>query len=250
MIEAPETLDGWFALHDLRSIDRRAWNSLPDGDRAEIMAEAVEVVGSFEAVSVAQEGWSLSYQILGHKADLLTMHLRPEVGQLVALEERFQRTRLAGFTTRTYSYLSVIELALHGAQQAENIEDTPFAQARLRPPIPATSEYICFYPMDKKREGANNWYLLGSAERVELMKAHGRTGRKYAGQLTQIITGSMGLDDWEWGVTLFSDQPLAFKKLIYEMRFDEVSARYALFGPFYVGRRLRPEGWADWLRTT
>ena len=87
----------------------------------------------------------------------------------------------------------------------------------------------------------DNWYSLPAPERGDLMRAHGRTGRRYAGRVTQIVTGSMGLDDWEWGVTLFSDDPLLFKKLVYEMRFDEVSARFADFGPFYVGRRLAPK---------
>jgi chlorite dismutase len=99
---------------------------------------------------------------------------------------------------------------------------------------------VCFYPMSKKREGADNWYMLDSSSRAELMRAHGSTGRRYAGKVTQIVTGSTGLDDWEWGVTLFADDPLTFKKLVYEMRFDEVSARYAEFGPFFVGRRLMP----------
>jgi chlorite dismutase len=94
--------------------------------------------------------------------------------------------------------------------------------------------------MSKKRDGADNWYSLASAERSDLMRAHGRTGRRYEGRVSQIVTGSMGLDDWEWGVTLFSNDPLEFKKLIYEMRFDEVSARFAEFGPFYVGERLFP----------
>jgi chlorite dismutase len=101
--------------------------------------------------------------------------------------------------------------------------------------------------MNKKRDGPDNWYSLEAPERGELMRAHGRTGRRYAGKVSQIVTGSIGLDDWEWGVTLFADDPIQFKKLIYEMRFDEVSARFAEFGPFYVGRRLRAEDLRRWL---
>jgi chlorite dismutase len=107
--------------------------------------------------------------------------------------------------------------------------------------MPVHNEYVCFYPMSKKRRGDDNWYRLSNSERADLMRAHGRTGRRYTGKVSQIVTGSIGLDDWEWGVTLFSDDPLQFKNLVYEMRFDEVSARYADFGPFYVGRRLPPE---------
>jgi chlorite dismutase len=108
---------------------------------------------------------------------------------------------------------------------------------RLYPPIP-TAKYVCFYPMDRKRGEAKNWYLEPMADRQRMMHEHGMIGRRYAGCVRQIITGSIGFDDWEWGVDLFADDPLVFKKLIYEMRFDEVSAVYALFGAFYVGVRV------------
>ena len=240
---APETLDGWFALHDLRSFDRKAWNRLPSAHRRKALIEATDLLTSFEGVVGAPAGRSVTYTVLGHKADLLMFHLRPEVGQLHELEQAFDETMLASYTTRPYSYLSVTEVTRHGAPEgtAGNIEDSPFVQARLYPEIPSHDRYVCFYPMSKKREGTDNWYTLGAADRGELMRAHGRTGRRYAGKVTQIVTGSMGLDDWEWGVTLFSDDPLEFKKLVYEMRFDEVSARFADFGPFYVGQRVLPE---------
>jgi len=100
--------------------------------------------------------------------------------------------------------------------------------------------YVCFYPMSKRRDPDQNWYALGLDERSRLMHGHGLTGRRYAAKVQQIITGAIGLDAWEWGVTLFADDPLQFKKLVYEMRFDEVSARYAQFGPFMIGVRARP----------
>ena len=112
---------------------------------------------------------------------------------------------------------------------------------RLYPQIPDT-EYVCFYPMDRKRGEDKNWYTLPLAERQRQMHEHGLVGRRYAGEVKQIITGSIGFDDWEWGVDLFADDPLTFKKLIYEMRFDEVSAVYALFGTFYVGLRCPAAG--------
>lgn len=241
---APETLDGWFALHDLRRLDRPAWTELAPPDRRKAVAEVADLLASFETVVDAAEGHSASFSVVGHKADLLLLHLRPEVTHLHELERAFDQTMLGSLTTRPYSYLSVVEVSRHGSPEgsAENIEDSPYIQARLRPEIPPYSAYICFYPMSKKRQGGDNWYSLAAPERGELMRAHGRTGRRYAGKVGQIVTGSMGLDDWEWGVTLFSDDPLQFKKLVYEMRFDEVSARYAEFGPFYVGQRLAPQG--------
>src|SRR5690606_13667217 len=162
----------------------------------------------------APEGRSVTYAVVGHKADLLLFHLRPEVGQLARLEQEFDRTLLGSMTTRPYSYLSVIEISRHNAPEgaAENIESSSYIQARLRPEIPEHSRYVCFYPMSKRRLLDDNWYSLPPEDRMELMRAHGRTGRRYAGKVTQIITGSMGLDDWEWGVTLFSDDALQFKK--------------------------------------
>jgi len=244
---APETLEGWFALHDLRRLDRRAWSEAPPELRHKAIAEATDLLRACE--EDAEGGWSLAYAIVGHKADLLVVHLRPGVDELLALERAFDGSLLGPYLDKPYSYLSVIELSRHGLPEgtAENVAASPYVKARLFPELPELSEYVCFYPMNKKREGADNWYSLTSGERADLMRDHGRTGRRYAGKVSQIITGSMGLDDWEWGVTLFADDPLQFKKLIYEMRFDEVSARYAEFGPFFVGQRLSPSDVGSWL---
>ncbi|HKZ20043.1 MAG TPA: hydrogen peroxide-dependent heme synthase [Acidimicrobiia bacterium] len=241
-MSAPETLEGWFALHDLRRLDRAAWRALPSNERSKAVAEAVDLLSAFEKVDDSPTGRSVTYSMIGHKADLLLFHLRPEAHQLHGLERIFDETVLAGYMSRSFSYLSVTEISRHGAPEgaAANIEDSPYVQARLYPDLPPHDQYVCFYPMSKKREGADNWYSLADAERADLMRVHGRTGRRYAGRVTQIVTGSTGLDDWEWGVTLFSDDPLQFKRLVFEMRFDEVSARFAEFGPFYVGRRLHP----------
>ena len=108
---------------------------------------------------------------------------------------------------------------------------------RVWPSIPAR-RYLSFYPMDKKRGEDKNWYQLPITARQQMMRAHGMIGRRYAGQVTQIISGSIGFDDWEWGVDLFADDPLVFKKLVYDMRFDEASAVYGLFGTFYLGLRF------------
>jgi peroxiredoxin len=111
---------------------------------------------------------------------------------------------------------------------------------RLFTPIPR-NRYVCFYPMDKRRGEVHNWYTVEFARRAEMMLEHGKVGREFAGKVTQIISGSIGFDDWEWGVDLFASDPLTFKKLIYEMRFDEASAKYAEFGPFYTGLQFSPE---------
>jgi chlorite dismutase len=172
----------------------------------------------------------------------MLLHLRPTIEDLSALERAFARTRLADYTTEPYSYVSITELGLYEIQSrgvVENPMAAPFVRARLKPPIPE-KQYMTFYPMNKLREGEANWYMLPIEERRAMMKSHGTIGHKYAGIVQQMISGSVGLDDWEWGVTLFADDPLQFKKLVYEMRFDEVSARYAQFGAFLLGYRVRP----------
>lgn len=203
---------------------------------------------------------SAVYSVLGHKADLLVVHFRQNFEDLEAAQTRLRKLQLAAFLDQTTSYLSVVELGLYESTQkaysslAEKqiephtpewdvqIGDTLARQkeamaSRLFPEIPA-ARYICFYPMDRRRGEDKNWYQEPLAERARMMHEHGMIGRRYAGDVRQIITGSIGFDDWEWGVDLFADDPLVFKKLIYEMRFDEVSAVYALFGSFYVGLRL------------
>ncbi|HEX6988615.1 MAG TPA: hydrogen peroxide-dependent heme synthase [Bacillota bacterium] len=248
MNRAPETLEGWWLLHDFRRLDWARWKTLSPNERASAAAEAAEFFTSAAEVRDAPEGGSGLYRVLGHKADLLFLHMRPDVAHLSALEDAFARTRLADFTTRPTSYLSVIEVSLYSAREgeAEAMRANPHIQRRLRPALPA-ARAVCFYPMSKKREGGDNWYWEDFDRRREMMRDHGMIGRGYADRVTQMISGSTGLDDWEWGVTLFSDDPLTFKKIVYEMRFDEASARFGLFGPFYVGLRQDPSELVDWL---
>ena len=126
-------------------------------------------------------------------------------------------------------------------QRVEAERSTAHVQKRLYPTIPDGMPYVCFYPMSKRRAVGQNWYALSLDQRSNLMRTHGTTGRRYAGKVLQIITGAIGLDAWEWGVTLFAKDPLDFKRLVTDMRFDEVSAKYADFGDFYVGT-LVPDG--------
>lgn len=249
MSQAPETLEGWYALHDFRKIDWAAWAAMSPEVRNAAVDEAVSLFQSAERVEDAAEGATAFYTIIGHKADLLLLHLRPTLEELQRLETRFDKSRLGAVTDPVYSYFSVTELSFYTAPSEPKGDpmDNPFVKKRLKPEIPDWS-HICFYPMDKKRGETQNWYSLPMEERRELMQAHSVTGRKYAGKVVQLITGSVGFDEYEWGVTLFADDPLQFKKLVYEMRFDEVSAKYAVFGDFLVGTRLRPAGLPEYLR--
>ncbi|MBP2019833.1 chlorite dismutase [Symbiobacterium terraclitae] len=245
MAEAPGTLEGWFVLHDFRRIDWAAWNRLSEGQKEEAIAEAEAFLKAAEAVSDAPEGSSAAYAIIGHKSDLLLLHLRPDLEALQALESGFSRTALGSLTNQPYSYFSVTELSLYeasargGSTDPEELLKNPAIVRRLKLQVP-DHPYICFYPMNKRRGETVNWYTAPIEARRAMMRQHGETGRKYAEQITQMVTGSTGLDDWEWGVTLFAREVLPIKKLVYEMRFDEVSARYAEFGPFQVGRRVAP----------
>jgi hydrogen peroxide-dependent heme synthase len=240
MPEAPGTLEGWYVLHDFRRIDWPRWKSLPAEERNAIVTEAAAFLESAEAHRDAEEGASALYRILGHKADLMFLHLRPTVDQLDDLERAFARTRLADYLEQPYSYVSVTELSLYEIQSRGVVErpmEAPFVRARLKPPIP-DKPYMTFYPMNKLRGETVNWYMLPIEERREMMRGHGTIGHKYARDVQQMISGSTGLDDWEWGVTLFTHDPLQFKKLVYEMRFDPASAKFAQFGPFYLGVRV------------
>ncbi|NIK12095.1 hydrogen peroxide-dependent heme synthase [Alkalibacillus almallahensis] len=235
MPEAVETLDGWYMLHDFRQIDWTAWKKASQEERDQAVSELNHLMASWQDVEGDKQGSFGFYKMIGHKADLLFLNVRPTTEELTDLEFALDKTKMAEFFTQPYSYISVVELSTYMAQ-GKDPETDPEIQARLKPILPKWN-HICFYPMDKRREGDDNWYMLPKEERGKQMYQHGMTGRKYAGKVRQIISGSQGLDDWEWGVTLFAHDMLQFKKLIYEMRFDEVSARFAEFGSFYIGHR-------------
>jgi hydrogen peroxide-dependent heme synthase len=252
----PLTIEGASVLHQMFRFRWSEWRKLKQSAQREIIAEAA---AALEKLEHHVSGQSALFSMLGHKADLMLVHFRNSFDHLKHAELDISRLRLYDLLDQTTSYVSVVELGLyessvklyrtlrekgiepHSAEWNLAVEDTMKRQAeamrpRLFPDIPA-SRYICFYPMDRKRGEERNWYSLPIEERQRQMEEHGLVGRRYAGTVKQIITGSIGFDDWEWGVDLFADDPLIFKKLIYEMRFDEVSAVYALFGTFYVGVR-------------
>ncbi|WP_153952529.1 heme-binding protein [Halosegnis longus] len=245
--DAPATEEGWYALHDFRRIDWDAWREAPDHERDRALAEGVEFLRARENLSDAEQGGSAVFTVAGHEADIMVLHLRPETEQLDRIERAFEHTALAGFTERTDSYVSVTEISGYVTEELEdgieNIEDDGtrnYMLQRLYPSIP-DAEHVCFYPMDKRRDAEYNWYDLPFDERADLISGHGDIGREYAGKVTQIITGSMGFDDHEWGVTLFADDPTEIKHLLADMRFDPSSSRYAEFGRFRFGRRFAPE---------
>jgi chlorite dismutase len=248
------TIEGASLLHQMLRVRWAAWRALDASERDEILQSASTALAALEG-----EGSAL-FSMLGHKGDIMLVHFRKDFTALNQVELALPKLKLWDYLEQTTSYLSVIELGLYESSAkvytslAEKgiapytpewnaeIEETLVRQRsamhpRLFPEIPP-NPFLCFYPMDRRRGEHKNWYQVPMPERQRQMQDHGEIGRRYAGKVKQIISGSIGFDDWEWGVDLFADDPLIFKKLIYEMRFDEVSAVYALFGTFYVGRRV------------
>lgn len=239
MSNAAETLEGWYCFNDFRKINWASWRSLNEHQREEILEEIVEFLDEWTDNQEKGKGSHALFQIAGHKADIMLMFLRPTLEELFQIELAFNKTKFAEYTVQSTSYLSVVELSNY-LPKGEDPYSKPEIRARLFPKIP-TTEYICFYPMNKLRNGSDNWYMLSSEDRKQMMRSHSLIGRKYAGKVKQIILGSVGFDDYEWGVALFAEDPIQFKKLIYEMRFDEVSARFGEFGSFYVGKYVSKE---------
>ena len=264
----PETLEGWFALHQLFTVDHAALRALAPSERRAMLSEAGDGLARLDAVD-GDGGWSRLVPLVGGKADVMLMHFRPTLEALATVQHDVRALWLHDVLRPAYAFLSVTELGLYHltaqlareaterggapgdeayrtalAERAAAERGSPFGSRRLFPTPPAEMPYVCFYPMSKRRAPEQNWYALPLEERSRLMHAHGMTGRRYAGRVQQIITGAIGLAEWEWGVTLFGRDPLEFKRLVTDMRFDEVSARYAEFGDFYVGR-VGPA--ADWV---
>ena len=255
----PETLDGWAILHHIFKVNWPAWNRLESARQHSILDEATEY---FASIARPESGESALFSLLGHKGDLLFLHFRPTLDALNEVELGLRRLALAEYMDEATSYLSFLELGLYemtvklhaqfvdeGLQPGSDDWKSKWSEEmnnqrermkeRLYMDIPKT-RYLCFYPMNKRRGEEKNWYGLPIEERRQMMREHGFVGRRYAGRVQQIITGSIGFDDWEWGVYLFSQDPLVFKRLVYEMRFDEASVWYGEFGPFYAGLRVMP----------
>jgi chlorite dismutase len=250
----PEALEGWSVLHQMFRIRWPEWRVRPEDLRRRLAVEASEALAGMQR---GVEGRTVLVTMLGHKGDLMLIHLRRSFEALQAAELAVAGLGLATFLEPTTSFVSMVELAMYemttqihrrlgerglkaGSDEFEAAFDAELEEQRKRVGgrlfiDPPARRHVCFYPMNKRRGEHKNWYVESMEERSRMMLDHGRIGRHYAGQVTQVISGSIGFDDWEWGVDLYADDPLVFKKLIYEMRFDEASAWYAEFGPFYVG---------------
>jgi peroxiredoxin len=254
--EVPESLDGWWILHRMFAFDRLGWDKLPDDERAAIVREAVVALQPLKRSETTDVSLA---QLLGHKADLMLTHYSKDYEGLARVQTIFDKLRLSEWLLPATSYVSVLELGLYEAtgkihstlnerglkpftpewnqafdELLQEQERNPRNAGRLWAPFP-DRRYVCFYPMDKKRGEQVNWYMAPFEERANMMLEHGKIGRSFHGLVTQVISGSIGYDEFEWGVDLYADDPLVFKKLIYEMRFDAASAKYGEFGEFYSG---------------
>jgi hydrogen peroxide-dependent heme synthase len=265
----PATLEGWYVLHQIFRVDRRrlAKRGLVAmlknaGTTLNRRAEVGNVPrAKRKAATKSTIGWSCLARVIGSTSDLMVIHFRNSLDAIGDAQDALSRSALGGILDPVYSFLSITEAGLYhitaelardAVARGGKVGDEAYARAladrseaerasahirrRLYPELPVDMPYVCFYPMSKRRNESQNWYALSLDERSRLMQAHGLTGRRYAGKVQQVISGAIGLDAWEWGVTLFAKDALEFKKLVTDMRFDEVSAKYADFGNFYVGK--------------
>lgn len=253
---------GWPVLHLFFRIDRARWQQLDyDARRA-----ATDQLAAWLRATGSEEGLQL-VPIAGiGKFDFAIMAVHPELRRVQQLGQELAATTIGTCLTPVYSFLSISEVSEYmttaedfGRQLVEEKGLDPaspeyasslaafskrmaaYAEARVHPQLPADMPVLCFYPMSKARDESRNWYTLEFEQRKKLMIGHGETGRKFAGRVTQLITSCTGLDDWEWGVTLFARDPKSIRDVVYEMRFDPGSAIYGQFGAFYVGLRCAPE---------
>ena len=252
MVEPVVPKEGWGVLHLFLQVDHAAARDLAPGAAKEL----VDLL----------ERWSERLQlhlftVVGHKADVMVMALDADLTRLRALQTAISAAATAPALRLDWSYLSLTETSEYTPTEAEERERLVDAGAegddlerrlekfrerigaynehKLHPQMPEW-ELACFYPMSHRREGEDNWYSLDHERRRELMHEHGKSGRAFTGRVLQLVSGSTGLDDWEWGVTLFAHDLADIKEIVYDLRYDEASARYAEFGPFFIGMRRTP----------
>jgi len=254
--------EGWHVLHVFYHVNRRALASLADADRRR---GREELLAALKPEAANRPNQLQCFAIPGHKADFGVMMAGTDLRTLHRLQAAVEAGALGPALRAAYSFYSITEVS----EYVPNPEEYGRILREREGMDPETASYktkvdsygkrleamnrqrlypefpdwpcLCFYPMSKMRSGDQNWYLLAFEARSELMSQHGRTGMKFAGKVSQLITASTGLDDWEWGVTLWARNPAYLKEIVYSMRFDESSARYALFGSFYFGFILPPE---------
>jgi chlorite dismutase len=264
-----QELTGWPVVHRFFRIDRARWHGLSPDVRHTAVAEFADRLHE----ACTEEGLQCVPMAILAKADLAVMAVHPELRRLQQLGQRLAATVLGTCLVPAYEFLSMSEVSEYmstSADWARQLVDdqkldpaspefaqrmagfeqrmTAYAEARVHPQLPADLPVICFYPMSKARGESRNWYTLPFEDRKKLMGGHGATGRKFAGRVQQLITTSTGLDDWEWGVTLFARDLKSIRDVVYEMRFDPGSAVYGEFGEFYVGLRFQPDQLAETLQ--
>lgn len=260
---------GWHFLHLFYRVDRAIWSGLNAERRLRAREELARLLDGAEHPAVSQ---MQAFAVVGHKADFGLALAGPDLPALHAVHAGLLASSAGPAIVPAYSFYSITEVSEYvpdaeeygrilrereGVDPASSTYKTKVAQyaqrlapmnrQRLYPEFPDWP-CLCFYPMSKMRQGDQNWYLLPHGVRADLMAQHGRSGMKFAGKVSQVITASTGLDDWEWGVTLWARNPQYLKDIVYTMRFDESSAKYALFGPFYFGFILSPGALLDAVR--
>lgn len=252
--------NGWHVMHLFYHIDYAQWALYGDDEKRQAKTRLTELV---QEIRATPDTHLLIFSVATSKADLGFILLTPDLQVANAYEKQLGLSLGPEILSAAYSYLSQTEISEYTTTREQYaaetligthglLEDTPEFEAaikefdarmagylnnRLYPVLPDWP-VICFYPMSKRRSGEHNWYLLTFEQRRKLMAGHARVGRTYAGRILQLITGSIGLDEYEWGVTLLAKDTLDVKSIIYDMRFDEVSARYADFGDFFIGMQL------------
>ena len=260
---------GWAVMHQFFRIDRARWHGLG----AEARRAAIEEFGARLRQTCGEEGLQFIPMAGVAKADFAFMAVHPDVRRLQQLGQQIAATAVGTCLQPVYAFLSISEVSEYmstaedwsrqlveeqklepgSAEFAQSMASfekrmAAYAEARVHPQLPRDLPVICFYPMSKARGETRNWFTLPFAERKALMGGHGTTGRKFAGRVLQLITSCTGLDDWEWGVTLFARDLKSIRDVVYEMRFDPGSAVYGLFGQFYVALRFEPDELADVLQ--
>ncbi|MCX6958255.1 MAG: chlorite dismutase family protein [Verrucomicrobiae bacterium] len=261
--------EGRHVLHLFFKVDQTVWRYFDQEEQQERLQALEALVAEVRGLSETQ---LLSFSMVTPKADLGFMMITPDLQQLDIVAKKLERVLGDGVLAPTFSWLSMTERSEYGMndeeyaaklEREENLSPAmpgfeakmqafreriaKYVEERLYPQLPSAEEWpvFCFYPMSKRRNPEQNWYALPLDVRKKLMQGHAMVGRGYAGRVRQFITGSTGLDDQEWGVSLFAKTTSSIKEIVYEMRFDEVSVKYAEFGEFFIGIQMGPEALAE-----
>jgi len=253
--------EGRHVLHLFYRLEREPWQDLDPAERRNRRDALSRLVREIRALPSTQ---LLCFSMVSPKADLAFMLVTPDLQDADRCSKRLGEALGAGILSPVYSWLSLTERSEYMTTEAEYVEElkaggmtpgtpefeagmaefrdrmTKYMRRRVEPELPSAKDWpvFCFYPMSKRRNPGQNWYELPFEERKRLMAGHARVGRSYSGRVLQLITGSTGLDDMEWGVSLFAKTTSEIKAIVYEMRFDEVSVKYAEFGEFFIGIQM------------